>query len=134
MPLTVELDRSSPVPLYYQLAQAIEAVIGALYLDRGWEETRTFVLRLLGPDLERLASAPGLTDPKSRLQVVAQAATGLTPVYELVSMGGPEHRPHFEVLVRLGPDVIGTGAGENKQEAEQEAAVQALDRFTSTTG
>jgi dsRNA-specific ribonuclease len=65
--------------------------------------------------------------------VIAQAETGLTPVYELVSMAGPEHRPHFDVLVRLGQDVIGTGAGENKQEAEQKAAVVALKRFSSTS-
>jgi ribonuclease-3 len=115
------------------LAQAFEAVIGAVYLDRGLEETRVLVLRLLTPEVERIATEPGMSDPKSRLQVVAQAETGQTPVYDLVSMSGPEHRPHFVVVVRLGSDVIGNGAGENKQEAEQRAAIMALKRFASSS-
>jgi ribonuclease III len=114
------------------LAQAFEALVGALYVDRGLEASRSFVLRLLAPEVDRIAAEPGASDPKSRLQVIAQAATGITPVYELVSTAGPEHRPHFDVLVRLGSDVIGTGEGENKQEAEQAAAVMALKRFAPT--
>jgi ribonuclease-3 len=111
------------------VAQAFEAVVGALYVDRGYDASRAFVLRLLDSEVDRIASAPGASDPKSRLQVIAQAVTGITPVYELVSTAGPEHRPHFDVRVRLGDDVIGTGEGENKQEAEQAAAVVALRRF-----
>jgi ribonuclease-3 len=114
------------------LAQAFEAVVGALYVDRGYDACRTFVQRWLVSEVDRIASAPGASDPKSKLQIIAQAVTGITPVYELVSTVGPDHRPRFDVQVRLGDDVIGTGEGENKQEAEQAAAIVALKRFPPT--
>lgn len=113
------------------LAQAYEAVVGALYVDRGIEAAREFVLRHLVPEVERVAREPALVDAKSRLQVLAQAATGLTPVYDVLSAEGPGHRPHFVVQVRLGDEAIGKGEGDNKQAAEQIAAIEALNRFAA---
>lgn len=108
------------------LAQALEAIIGAIYLDQGLTAARDFSLRLLGPDAERLVREQSYVDAKSELQQVTQAAIGERPIYEVVSATGPGHRPHFVVEVRLGGRVIGTGEGNQKQEAEQAAARQAL--------
>jgi len=111
------------------LAQAFEAVIGAIYLDQGLSVTRDLVLRLLAPDIERLERERQITDPKSYLQQLTQAALGARPVYEIVSTTGPGHAPHFVVRVLLDDRVLGTGEGDKKQEAEQIAARQALQNW-----
>jgi ribonuclease-3 len=116
------------------LGQVFEAVVGAIYVDRGADAAREFVLRQLGPEIERVANEPALEDAKSRLQVTAHSATGLTPVYEVVSAVGPGHQPHYVVQVRLGDDVVGRGEGKKKKEAEQLAATEALGHFPQTTG
>lgn len=113
------------------LAQALEAVIGALYLDQGFEAARAFVLRALEPEIDHLEREQPPTDAKSYLQQLTQAAFGLRPVYEVVSTTGPGHRPHFVVNVRLGERVLGTGEGDKKQDAEQAAARQALEIWPS---
>ena len=111
------------------LAQAFEALVGAIYLDQGLEVTRDFVLRILRPEAERLEREQPLTDAKSYLQQLTQARTGTRPVYHVISTTGPGHRPHFVVEVRLDDQVLGTGEGDKKQEAEQAAARQALQNW-----
>jgi len=108
------------------LAQTFEALIGAIYLDRGLDAAGRFVLEQLAADLGGLADRKSFRDAKSRLQESAQAATGAAPFYYVESAEGPGHRPRFVVTVRLGQNVLATGEGDSKQEAEQEAAALAL--------
>ncbi len=114
------------------LAGALEAVIGAVYLDLGWDTARSLVARLLVPELKRVLAAdtdaPG-KDSKSLLQELAQAARGLTPTYQVVNALGPDHAKEFEVEVRIGAEVAMRGTGPSKQRAEQAAAQQTLERW-----
>jgi ribonuclease-3 len=108
------------------LGQAFEAVIGAIYLDKGMPATRDVILRLLRPDLDRLGTEQYLRDAKSLLQEATQAGEGAAPMYRVVSATGPGHQPHFVVEVVLGDRVLATGEGDKKKEAEQLAARSAL--------
>ncbi|MAG34733.1 MAG: ribonuclease III [Dehalococcoidia bacterium] len=114
------------------LAGGLEAIIGAVYLDLGWETAQALVDRLLVPELDRVLAAdtdaPG-KDPKSLLQELAQAAQGLTPTYQVVSAVGPDHAKEFKVEVRIGHELSVRGAGPSKQRAEQAAAQRALERW-----
>ncbi len=114
------------------LAGALEAAIGAVYLDLGWDTARALVVRLLVPELERVLAAdteaPG-KDSKSRLQELAQAARGLLPTYEVVNALGPDHAKEFEVEVRIGAEVAMRGTGPSKQRAEQAAARHTLEQW-----
>ena len=114
------------------LAGALEAAIGAVYLDLGWDAARALVVRLLVPELERVLAAdteaPG-KDSKSRLQELAQAARGLLPTYEVVNALGPDHAKEFEVEVRIGAEVAMRGTGPSKQRAEQAAARHTLEQW-----
>jgi ribonuclease-3 len=114
-----------------QLAQALEAVVGAVYLDQGSEVARELTLRLLAPEIAKLAQEQFVTDAKSRLQELAQATTGAAPVYVVIAATGPGHRPHFVVEARLGDQVLGTGEGHRKRDAEQLAARDALARYSA---
>jgi ribonuclease-3 len=109
------------------LGQTFEAVVGAIYLDRGPIAADRFVIEQLAADLASLAHRDPFRDPKSRLQESVQAATGTAPAYHVESVEGPGHRPRFVVTVRMGQQVLGTGEGDSKQEAEQNAAAIALD-------
>jgi ribonuclease-3 len=111
------------------LAQTFEALIGAIYVDRGPDQAAAFVLNQLAADLTGLADRKSFRDAKSRLQESIQAATGTAPNYFVESAEGPGHRPRFVVTVRLGRDVLATGEGDSKQEAEQEAAALALETW-----
>jgi ribonuclease-3 len=115
------------------LAQAFEALVGAIYLDQGLPVTRAFALRLLEPEVERFEREQPLTDAKSYLQQLTQATTGARPVYHVVATSGPGHRPHFVVEVRLDERILGTGEGDKKQEAEQAAARHALQNWPSVS-
>ena len=107
------------------LANAVEALIGAIYLDGGYEPAATFVRgwcsRKHGSLLE--------TDHKSRLQELLQKRHKTPPIYELASADGPDHDKTFKILVRLADKELGRGAGKNKKEAEQAAARDALSRI-----
>ena len=113
------------------LASAFEAVLGAIYLDQGLEAARSFALQMLSRRIEDALSGSPLKDAKSRLQEAAQAVTGVTPAYDLVSAAGPDHAPRFEVAVTLADRVLATGVGGSKQEAEEAAAREALARLDS---
>lgn len=108
------------------LGRALEAIIGAVYLDAGIRATRKFVLRLLAPELDQVDSAGPALDAKSSLQQLAQASLRVTPEYVTVSADGPEHERQFVVEVRLGNEVAGSGRGRNTREAQQDAAGNAL--------
>ena len=107
------------------LERAYEAIVGAIYLDQGLDVVRDFVVRTLHDDLEALTRDPDILNPKGALQQIAQDGLG-RPEYVLLRSDGPEHERHFEVEVRLSGESLGHGSGSSKQEAEKEAAREAL--------
>ncbi|HEV8638014.1 MAG TPA: ribonuclease III [Chloroflexota bacterium] len=111
------------------VGRALEALIGAVYFDGGLSAARDVALRLIGPEIERVAMAVALKDDKSRLQEAAQGELGLTPSYRTVAAVGPDHAKEFTVEVSLGDVVVGRGDGRTKQLAAQEAARDALGRW-----
>ncbi len=116
------------------LADALEAVIAAVYLDGGLEASRTFTLDVLQDELrqaEAHQATPGEEDYKTRLQEWCQKRYDRLPQYVMVRESGPDHQKHFEVEVRVNELVEGTGQGASKKEAEQMAAHHALDRIES---
>jgi ribonuclease III len=108
------------------LARAMEAVIGAVYLDGGMRTTRSFLEPRLTATLARVMARRHLKDDKSLLQEVAQAQLGITPTYRLAGQSGPSHERIFSVEVLLGDRVAGRGEGSSKRQAEQAAARMAL--------
>lgn len=107
------------------LERAYEAIVGAIYLDGGLEAARAFVTRSLGAEFDALERDPGVLNPKGTLQQLAQDVLG-RPDYVLVAQEGPEHDRTFSVEVRLRGETLGLGRAGSKQEAEKEAARQAL--------
>ena len=109
------------------LADAMEAVIGAIFADAGWEPTRALVLRLLEPDLARLArEAAPQANPKGSLQERLQAEGDDPPFYRCVAENGPPHARVYEVVVEWQMRELGRGKGASKKEAETRAAEAAL--------
>lgn len=110
------------------LANALEAVVGAVYLDRGYEVVRSFVARTIIGELPRVLAEKLYRDPKSRFQEESQEKLGVTPRYEVLQEWGPDHEKCFRVGVFLNAMVAGEGEGSSKQEAEERAAEDALSR------
>lgn len=110
------------------LAGAFESILGAIYLDQGFEEVRRFLLPRLEPLAQRIVRLRLFKDNKSLFQELAQAHDGITPSYRLVGHEGPSHNREFMVEVMLGDQVAGRGLGRNKKMAEQEAARAALQQ------
>ena len=108
------------------LADAVEAVIGAVYLDGGIDAARGVVRRLLDEALDDAASGAVGIDAKTALQERLQAGGGGTPSYHVVATSGPEHAKEFEVEIVLDKTVIARGRGRSKKEAERDAARNAL--------
>lgn len=109
------------------LADCLESMIGAMYLDQGWEAVRAFVARILHDEFERELSQDKVWDFKSRLQHQCQAAHIALPKFVVVHSEGPDHRKRFEVEVIVRDKVVGQGSGSTKKEAEQNAAHMALE-------
>lgn len=108
------------------LANTFEAVVGALYLDQGYEAADGFIVRHVVPQMEEVLAKGTWRDSKSAFQEFAQAKYGMTPKYVTLSAEGPDHDKHFIVAVSVGDTEIAQGKGKSKQEAEQEAAEKAL--------
>ncbi|OGG69333.1 ribonuclease III [Candidatus Kaiserbacteria bacterium RIFCSPHIGHO2_12_FULL_53_13] len=108
------------------LANAFEALIGALYLDDGYEEAKKFIAAQLFHKTDEVVAKGLWQDSKSRFQEIAQEKEGITPSYDVVSQTGPDHDKNFLVGVYIGSTRIATGEGRSKQEAEQKAAEKAL--------
>ncbi len=110
------------------LADTMEAVIGAIYLDQGYLKALQFIEKNLFEfmDIDEIIRKKLWMDPKSHFQEKAQEKTGLTPSYKTVKETGPDHNKHFFVGVFLGDRQVAIGEGESKQEAEQAAAEKAL--------
>jgi ribonuclease-3 len=106
----------------YILANTFESVVGALFLDLGYEASKTFIKKNLFPKLEEVVEKGLWMDAKSKLQEVVQDKVGVTPRYETVKENGPDHDKTFTVAVFFGEDKKTEGSGKSKQEAEQDAA------------
>ncbi len=106
----------------YILANTFESIIGAIYLDKGYEEAKEFVARNLFDKTETIVAKRLWQDAKSRFQELAQEHSGITPNYDTLGQVGPDHDRVFTVGVFLGTEKIAEGKGRSKQEAEQSAA------------
>jgi ribonuclease-3 len=116
------------------LAALFEALVAAIYLDRGLLAARRFILEAAAPELEAAVPAASLKAPKSRLQEHAFATMGRAPSYRVVSSEGPDHDRHFIVEVTLDGQILGHGDGHNRREAETMAAEAALERLDELDG
>jgi ribonuclease III len=108
------------------LANAVEAVIGAIYLDRGFDEAKQFCYQFILRKLEGLLAQGKHRDEKSVFQEFAQEKHGVTPHYTAVDAVGPDHLKNFTCAVFIGEEKIAEGTGNSKQKAEQAAAKAGL--------
>jgi ribonuclease-3 len=115
-------------------ADVVEALVGAVYLDRGVRAARGLVRRLLRRAFRRVAKEGCQTDSKTRLQELTQARWGVLPTYEMSPPEGEPHKPTFTATVRLGEQVLGIGSGPSKKAAQQQAASAALENLKPSGG
>lgn len=115
------------------LADAVEAVLGAMYLDGGVEPVRRLVLEQLSQRIDQAAERPGDKDYKTRLQEVA-AHDGFTPPVYALTESGPDHHKRFHATVAVGGERLGAGTGTSKKQAEQKAARAAYERRSAQDG
>jgi ribonuclease-3 len=108
------------------LANTLEAIIGAIYIDQGYEAADKFVTTFITPKTEAIIEEELWIDAKSKFQEKAQDIVGVTPSYKTLKEVGPDHDKKFTVGVYIGNDMVGEGEGESKQDAEQAAARSAL--------
>lgn len=114
----------------YLLANAFEAITGAIYLDqkeKGYETCRKFIAEKVISELPNIIENKLYMDPKSRFQEVAQEKNGVTPSYRVLEESGPDHDKKFVVGIYLSDELIAKGEGSSKQEAQRNAAIQGLE-------
>jgi ribonuclease-3 len=112
------------------LSCTLEAVIGAVFLDQGLDVAQSFILKLLGSELDGVVEDKFTDDYKSRLQQIIQSERKITPIYRTIDEVGPDHAKVFTVEVLAGDSILGKGCGRSKRAAEMDAARQALDDLT----
>jgi ribonuclease-3 len=111
------------------LANTFEAVIGALFMDQGIDSVRSFLYVVLIPEIEEYVQKKVFKDPKSLLQEYVQARKQNSPIYKVLHEEGPAHAKQFTIGVFVGDAQVGEGHGKSKQEAEEQAAEQALEKI-----
>lgn len=111
------------------LANAFEAVIGAIYLERGFEDARDFIYKHIIIKLDGILESGSWRDPKSYLQEISQRVDSQTPVYKVLCEEGPDHDKVFTLGVFVGEKMMGRGTGPSKQVAQQQAARAAIDKY-----
>ena len=111
------------------LEDSFEAVLGAIYLDQGWEVARDYVLRQLAPEFESVRHGENLKDYKTMLQEVVQKTPDHSIAYDLLAATGPDHAKHYRYAVLIDGRSYGEGEGKSKKEAEQLAAREALAKL-----
>ncbi|MDB5163467.1 MAG: Ribonuclease 3 [Candidatus Saccharibacteria bacterium] len=111
------------------MANCYEAVVGALYLDQGYEAAKKFISESLIVTFQEILKNGSWLDPKSHLQETVQSVTGFTPVYKVLNEVGPDHEKIFTVGVFVEGELKGEGTGPSKQAAQQVAAEQALNTY-----
>ena len=110
----------------YILANAFEAIIGAIYLDQGWDVSKVFITRTIISKLPNILENRLYVDPKSHFQELSQEKFGVTPSYKVLKEEGPDHAKTFQVGVYVGKEMVATGVGTSKHEAQVAAANAAL--------
>jgi ribonuclease-3 len=113
----------------YILANTMESLIGAIYLEKGCETAKKFILKNICYKIDLIVEKKLNIDPKSRLQEISQEQLRITPIYKELSATGPDHNKNFEMAVIIGDFVFGKGVGKSKQQAEQTAAIDALSNW-----
>ena len=117
----------------YLLANTFEALLGAIYIDQGYEACKDFVHKHLVPKIQTIVENRLDIDAKTKFQEVAQAHFRQTPTYKLVKAEGPDHDRTFTMEVYVGKKAFGKGVGKTKQRAEEAAAKEGLTKFKTTT-
>ncbi|MGI5897951.1 MAG: ribonuclease III [Candidatus Dojkabacteria bacterium] len=113
----------------FLLANMYEAVLGAIYIDKGYEACKKFVERTLLKKVDDIVSQELFVDPKTKTQEIVQAKYKVTPTYETIKEQGPDHDKHFTVVLKIGDKRFSQGYGSSKQRAEEDAAKNALNIF-----
>ncbi len=116
------------------LANAFEAVIGAIYLERGYQDAEAFIKKHITAKLDAILEEGSWRDPKSHLQEVSQRLDSATPQYRVLEETGPDHDKIFTLGVYVGGKLMGKGSGHSKQMAQQKAARAALQRYETERG
>ncbi len=111
------------------LADAFEALLGAIFMDAGYDTVRAFILREFAPAFGKLGALPAIDNPKGELQEFLQARSLESPVYHVVSATGPDHDPVFECIVQHEGVELARGSGKSKKSAESDAAKAALKQL-----
>lgn len=113
------------------LANSYEAVLGAMYLDQGYDAAKKFITTTILSTFKQILTSGSWMDPKSHLQEVVQSREGFTPVYRVLEEIGPDHDKIFTVGVFVGADLRGSGIGPSKQAGQQKAAEAALEYYAT---
>ncbi len=113
----------------YILANAMEALIGAIYLDKGYKEAKDFIAKYIYHKIDNIVENRLDIDSKSKLQEIAQEELRITPTYVLLNEEGPDHNKTFTMAVQIGENILTEGSGDSKQKAEQVAATNALEQW-----
>jgi ribonuclease III len=111
------------------LANAYEAVVGALYLEKGYDAVKDYITKTLLPTFDDILKAGSWLDPKSRLQELVQNKAGFTPAYKVLSEEGPDHDKMFVIGVFVNNKLMGEGSGPSKQAAQVAAATAAMTAY-----
>lgn len=111
------------------LANAFEAVLGSIYLEKGYDTAEKFVYQHIISKLDQILEAGSWRDPKSHLQEISQRIDGETPLYKVISEEGPDHDKTFTIGAYVGAKLMGKGVGPSKQVAQQTAARAAIEKY-----
>ena len=111
------------------MADCFEAVIGAIYLDQGYETARAFIEKHILVKIDEIIESDSWRDTKSFFQELTQRIAAITPVYRTIKDEGPDHNKTFTVAVYVGSSIYGTGTGHSKQDAQTEAARQGIAKI-----
>lgn len=115
------------------LADTLEAIIGAIYIDKGQSAANIFLDQILKNSIDELSNKNQYKDPKSIFQELAQAKQGITPNYKVISEDGPDHNKKFISGAYIGNKLIAEGQGSSKQKAEEQAAINATQELNKPT-
>lgn len=110
----------------FLLANLFEAVLGAIYLDKGYDTALHFVERTVLEKIKSIIEEETFIDPKTKIQEIVQSKYRVTPLYEVIKEEGPDHDKHFTVCLKANGNILGEGTGSSKQKAEEDAASKAL--------
>lgn len=123
-----EAKDTNPKARRYILANAVEALLGAMYLDGGYDICSDFIDTFILVELPEILEKKLYLDSKSRFQEAAQDQVGVTPTYKVLEESGPDHKKYFRVGVYLADKLVAEGDGSSKQEAQMEAASNACEK------